>query len=227
MQPEAVTAESLPGNVRARYVAATGGARIQVFPAEVLNNESALRRFVDAVRTLAPDVTDSPVELLEGGRMVVGAFVEAGAIALVAISLLLVVVLRSLVDSLLVLLPLLLAAVLTVALVVVTGHTFNFANIIALPLLFSLGVAFGIYYVLRHRETPGLVDLMHTSTPRAILFSALVTMVAFSTLMLSSHRGTASMGFLLGVSLSFAVVCTLVVLPALLSWRESRRASPS
>jgi len=227
LQPEPVTIASLPDSIRARYLAADGRARVQVFPAETLNNEAALRRFVNAVRTLAPNATDSPVALLEGGRMVVGAFVEAGIIALAAIGLLLVVVLASVVDALLVLLPLMLAAVLTVATVVVTGHAFNFANIIALPLLFSLGVAFGIYYVLRHRETPGLVDLMHTSTPRAILFSALVTMVSFSTLMLSSHRGTASMGFLLGVSLALAVLCTLVVLPALLTWRERRRTPSS
>ncbi len=225
LQPAAVTAAELPANIRARYVADSGRARIQVFPAETLNNERALSRFVTAVRAVAPDATDSPVELYEGGRMVVGAFVEAGVIALVAISLVLVLVLRSLLDSLLVLLPLTLAAVLTVAVVVVTGHSFNFANIIALPLLFSLGVAFGIYFVMRHRETPGLVDLMHTSTPRAILFSALTTMVAFSSLMLSSHRGTASMGFLLGVCLTLALVCTLTVLPALLTWRAQRRGA--
>jgi len=223
MQPAVVSVAELPPNVRARYVASDGRARVQVFPAETLNNAKALRGFVNAVRAIAPNATDSPVELFEGGRMVVGAFVEAGLIALAAISLLLILVLRSLRDSLLVLLPLTLAAALTVALVVITGHSFNFANIIALPLLFSLGVAFGIYFVLRHRETPALVDLMHTSTPRAILFSALVTMVAFSTLMLSSHRGTASMGFLLGTSLALAVVCTLVVLPALLAWVERRR----
>ncbi len=223
MQPAVVTLADLPSNVRARYVASDGRARVQVFPAETLNHVKALRRFVDAVRAIAPNATNSPVELYEGGRMVVGAFVEAGLIALAAISLLLILVLRSLRDSLLVLLPLTLAAALTVALVVITGHQFNFANIIALPLLFSLGVAFGVYFVLRHRETPSLVDLMHTSTPRAILFSALVTMVAFSTLMLSSHRGTASMGFLLGSSLALAVICTLVVLPALLAWVERRR----
>jgi predicted RND superfamily exporter protein len=120
-------------------------------------------------------------------------------------------------------LPLLLAAALTVALVVITGQAFNFANIIALPLLFSIGVAFGIYLVLRQRETRRVADLLRTSTPRAVLFSALITMVSFSSLMVSSHRGTASMGRLLGICLSLALVCTLVVLPALLTWREQRR----
>lgn len=223
MQAGPVTYGTLPPDLRARYVTLDGRARVEVFPAERLTNEDALRRFVDVVRAVAPNATDTPVLLLEGGKLVIGAFEEAGAIAFVAIVLVLLLVLRSFWDSLLVLLPLALAAVLTVALVVVTGLSFNFANIIALPLLFSLGVAFGIYLILRHRETHRVADLLRTSTPRAVLFSALITMVSFSTLMVSSHRGTASMGYLLGICLTLALLCTLVVLPALLSWREQRR----
>ena len=223
MQAGPVSYGTLPASLKERYLAADGRARIEVFPAENLSDENALRRFVDAVQGVAPNATDAPVELLEGGKLVVGAFEKAGAIAFVAIVVLLVVVLRSLRDSLLVLLPLMLAASLTVAVVVLTGQAFNFANIIALPLLLSLGVAFGIYLVLRHRETPRVADLLRTSTPRAVLFSALTTMVSFSSLMVSSHRGTASMGYLLGICLSLALLCTLVVLPALLAWREQVR----
>lgn len=225
MQAGPVTYGTLPPNLKARYLSADGRARVEVFPAEQLSTEPSLRRFVDAVSAIAPNATDTPVLLLGGGRLVVAAFERAGAIAFVAIGFLLLFVLRSFWDSLLVLLPLALAAALTVALVVVTGQSFNFANIIALPLLFSLGVAFGIYLVLRHRETHRVADLLRTSTPRAVLFSALTTMVSFSSLMLSSHRGTASMGYLLGICLTLALVCTLVVLPALLTWREQRRVT--
>ncbi len=223
MKAQPVTLDTIPANIRARYVTPDGKARIEVSPAERITNQETLRRFVTAVQAVAPNATDSPVLLLDGGKVVIGAFEEAGAIAFVAISLLLILVLRSFWDSLLVLLPLALAAVLTVAIVVVSGLSFNFANIIALPLLFSLGVAFGIYLVMRHRETHRVADLLRTSTPRAVLFSALTTMVSFSSLMVSSHRGMASMGYLLGICLTLALVCTLVVLPALLTWREQRR----
>lgn len=226
MKAGPVSLDNLPANLKARYVTPDGRARIEVFPEERLSNEDALRRFVGAVRQIAPNATDTPVLLLEGGKVVVGAFEQAGVIALVAIGILLVIVLRSFWDSLLVVLPLALAAVLTVAIVVVSGMSFNFANIIALPLLFSLGVAFGIYLVLRHRETHRVADLLRTSTPRAVLFSALTTMVSFSSLMVSSHRGTAGMGYLLGICLTLALVCTLIVLPALLTWRERHRRRP-
>jgi uncharacterized protein len=223
MKAGPVTLNTVPPEIKARYVTPDGRARVEVFPADMLTDETALRRFVGAVRDIAPDATDSPVLLLEGGKLVIGAFETAGGIAFVAITLLLIVVLRSVRDSILVLLPLALAAVLTVAIVVVTGLKFNFANIIALPLLFSLGVAFSIYLVLRHRETRSVVNLLRTSTPRAVLFSALTTMVSFSSLMVSSHRGTASMGYLLGICLTLALVCTLIVLPCLLTWREQAR----
>ena len=129
------------------------------------------------------------------------------------------VVLRSAWDIILVLLPVALAASLTVAATVLCGMSFNFANIIALPLLLTLGVAFGIHLVLRRRDVASVAEMLRTSTPRAVLFSALTTMSSFGTLAVSPHRGTASMGLLLTLSLTLALVCTLVVLPAMLELR--------
>jgi predicted RND superfamily exporter protein len=124
-----------------------------------------------------------------------------------------------------VLAPLLLAAVLTVAATVVFGLPFNFANVIVLPLLFGLGVASGLHIVLRARQT-GPRRVLMTSTPRAVLFSALTTVGSFGALALSGHKGTASMGLLLTIALGLTIVTTLVVLPALLHeagrWRRKR-----
>jgi len=218
-----VTLDDLPADLRARYLTEDGRARIEVFPAERLDDRAALERFVGAVRGVAPNATDVSVLLLEGVKAVIGAFKQAGVVAIALISLLLMVVLRSIADTLLVLLPLVLAAVLTVALTVLLDMPFNFANIIALPLLFSLGVAFGIYLVLRYRQEGSVAGLIATSTPRAALFSALTTMASFGSLLISHHRGTASMGALLVICLVLALGCTLIVLPALLAWRDGRR----
>ena len=220
-----VTLESLPADLRDRYMAADGRARVEVFPKENLTDRNALRRFVDTVRNVAPDATDTPVILLMGGDAIMSAFAVAGALAVGAISILLLVVLRSFVYSALVLLPLILALALSVAVMTLSGMSFNFANVIALPLLLTLGVAFGIYLVFRYREIGNVADLLRTSTPRAVLFSALTTMVSFGSLMVSSHRGTASMGLLLTICLTLAMACTLIVLPALLAWRERWRQS--
>jgi predicted RND superfamily exporter protein len=138
----------------------------------------------------------------------------AGAIALVAIALLLLAVLRRVHDVLLVLAPLILAGLLTLGTSVVLGLPLNFANIIALPLLLGIGVAFDIYFVMRWRA--GSSDLLQSSTAQAILFSALTTGTAFGSLALSNHPGTSEMGKLLTLALLYTLLCTFFVLPALL-----------
>jgi len=215
-----VTVEDLPELLRQRKIAADGRTLVEVFPSESLTSNDALKRFVTAVRRVAPNATEDPVILLEGGDAVTTAFRQAGIFSLAAITVLLLIVLQSVIDTLLVLFPLALAAVFTASSSVIFGIPFNFANIIAIPLLFSLGVAYGIYLVLRERSADSITDVMITSTPRAIFFSALTTMCSFGTLAISSHLGTASMGQLLTISLTLALVCTLVVLPCLLACRK-------
>lgn len=213
--------KDLPANLRARLVAADGRVRIEVFPKKDLTDNRALREFVEQVRGVAPNVTDSPVGILEGGRVVVGAFYQATATALLAIIILLGVLLRRFWDVVLVLAPLVLAGILTVASAYLIGLDLNLANIIVLPLLLGLGVASGIHLVKRARAEPGR-RILRTSTPRAVLFSALTTAGSFGSLAISSHRGTASMGMLLTIAIAMTLLCTLVVLPAMMAWREDR-----
>lgn len=213
----------LPAAVTGRYVAADGRFRIEVVPEKDLRDQDALAAFVADVRRLAPDATDAPVLLVESGKAVVTALVEAFSLSLAVITLLLLAALKSLRDTLLVLTPLALAALLVAAATVAIGQPFNFANVIVLPLLLGLGVASGIHLVMRHREKGGR-DLMDSSTPRAVLFSALTTIGSFASLAASSHRGTGSMGLLLTLAIGATLLCSLVVLPALLTWADRRAA---
>jgi predicted RND superfamily exporter protein len=70
-------------------------------------------------------------------------------------------------------------------------------------------------------------DIVGTSTPRAVVFSGLTTIASFGALALSDHLGLASMGQLLTIAILWSLVCTLVVLPAMLvvSSRERARAA--
>ena len=187
-----------------------------VYPKENVLEREALRRFVAAVRAVAPTASGSPVVILEAGNAVVASFRDAALIAFAAIGLLLAVLLRRLRDVLLVFAPLMLAALLTVAASVLFGLPFNFANVIVLPLLFGLGVASGIHLVTRQRDAAAGQDVMRTSTPRAVVFSALTTIGSFASIALSSHPGTASMGILLTIAITLTLASTLFVLPALM-----------
>jgi hopanoid biosynthesis associated RND transporter like protein HpnN len=217
-----VTMEDLPDALLGRYLADDGRARVEVRSALDPRDPDQLGRFVDAVRAEVPTATGSPVLIRESGRTVVLAFAEAGALALIGITVLLAATLRQLRDVLLVFAPLTLAAVLTVATAAVFGLAFNFANVIVLPLLFGLGVASAIHLVRRERAEVDIAHAMHSSTPRAVVFSALTTIGSFGSIAASSHPGTASMGVLLTIAIGLTLVCTLGVLPALLALWPSR-----
>jgi predicted RND superfamily exporter protein len=137
--------------------------------------------------------------------------------------LMLLLVLRNLRDVVMLIAPLILAGILTLATIVAIGLPLNFANIIALPLLLSLGVSYAIYFVSYWRS--GMTEPLQSSMARAVLFSAATTLVAFGTLGLSSHPGTSGMGKLLTVALLYSLTCTFFVLPALLGLTKADRHS--
>jgi len=209
-----ITLDNIPPEVKRDWVTADGRALVEVYPKGDPRDNTVLRRFVKAVHAIAPAATGTPVTIQESARTVTRAFVTAGIIAIAAIALLLLIVLRRARDVAVVLAPLLLAGLLTLATTAVFDLPLNYANIIALPLLLGIGVSFDIYFVMRWRS--GNADLLRSSTARAILFSALTTGTAFGSLALSNHPGTASMGVLLTISLGYTLLCTFIVLPALL-----------
>lgn len=215
LQAEPVSLTSLPADLKRDWVAADGRYKVTAYPEGDGRSNTVLRRFVDAVRTVATAPVGTPVSIQEAGNTVVTAFIMAGTLAFVFITLLLRFALGRWLDVALVLAPLGLAALLTVITSVVGGLPINFANIITLPLLLGIGVAFDIYFVVNWRG--GITHPLQSSTARAILFSALTTVCAFGSLALSSHPGTADMGILLTISLFYALLCTLFVLPAMLA----------
>ncbi len=215
--------KDLPAALSERWYSKAGEYRLAVYPVEDLNDNNALRRFVLAVQTIAPQAIGEPVISLEAGEAVVQAFIEAFSLSLIGVVIILLLLLRSIRYTLLVLLPLLLSSLFTAAFTVLLDTPFNFANIIALPLLLGLGIDSSLHMVHRSLNNKLVSEiLIHTSTARAIFYSALTTSVSFASLMLSSHQGTASMGVLLTIGLTFTLICTLVILPALLQTPSSQ-----
>src|SRR5215468_2636972 len=187
-----ITRANLPPELVREWVTADGRARIDVAPSGDSSNNEVLQNFARAVQAVAPEATEGPISILEARREVVIAFLEAGGCALLSIGILLWITLRRFGDVLLTLVPLLLAGVVTLEICVLIDLPLNFANIIALPLLLGVGVAFKIYYIMAWRA--GHTNLLQSVLTRAVMFSALTTATAFGSLWLSSHPGTWSMG---------------------------------
>jgi hypothetical protein len=214
LSAQPATLAALPPEMTRDWLAPDGRARVSLVPRGDANNTGVLNRFIDAVQRVVPDATGPAVEVREGGRAVARAFAEAGGLSFVAITLLLFAVLRRVRHVAITMAPIVLTGLLTLGSCVAIGQALNFANIIALPLLFGIGVAFHIYFVLAWRG--GGTHLLQSSLTRAVFFSALATATGFGSLWASSHPGTASMGELLMISLVWTLVSALLFQPALM-----------
>jgi predicted RND superfamily exporter protein len=203
LQAQPITTGNLPRDVVEDWVAADGRARVEVLPKGDSNDSEVLRRFAVAVLAVEPSATGAAVSYYESGRTIMRAFIQAGGWALLSIAIILWATLRRLSDVLLTLVPLLMAGMVTLELCVVFDLPLNFANIIALPLLLGVGVAFKIYYIMAWRA--GKTGLLQSTLTRAVIFSAMTTATAFGSLWLSHHPGTSSMGKLMAL----ALVCTM------------------
>jgi hypothetical protein len=214
LKPEPVTIANIPHDLAEQWMTPDGRARIQVLPKGDPNNTETLREFVTAVQKVEPRATGSAVLLYEAGITVVHAFFQSGVFALGAVALLLWLTLRRIGDVLLTLVPLVVAGVVTLELCVVLDLPLNFANIIALPLLLGVGVAFKVYYIMAWRT--GKTALLQSSLTRAVVFSAMTTATAFGSLWLSSHPGTSSMGKLMALALVCTMAAAVLFQPALM-----------
>jgi hopanoid biosynthesis associated RND transporter like protein HpnN len=209
-----ITVDTLPPEIRKIWIAPDGQARVLVIPAGNSNDNAVLERFITAVRTVAPDASGSAVQIYEAGRAVSHAFEIATLFALASMAILLGLILRRAIDVLMVLVPLAAAALATALFCWLIGLQLNFANIIALPLLLGIGVAFNIYFVVNWRN--GISGPLQTSTARGVLFSGLTTGASFASLAVSGHLGTASMGIVLLTGMAMTLVSIFTLIPALL-----------
>ncbi|MFL5267149.1 MAG: MMPL family transporter [Stellaceae bacterium] len=220
LDPADVTADTIPADLKRAWVTPDGRARVQVLPTGDPDDTKVLRNFVSAVLAIEPDATGPAVLLFEAGNTVVRAFIEAGIFALAAIALLLWITLRRIADVLVTLVPLLVAVVVTLELAVALDLPLNFANIIALPLLLGVGVAFKIYYIIAWRS--GKTELVQSTLTRAVIFSAMTQATAFGSLWLSSDPGTSSMGKLMALALLCTMAAAVLFQPALMGRPRTR-----
>jgi uncharacterized protein len=215
LEASPMTVGTLPPELVEDWTTKDGRARLQVLPSSGRTDNEFLRQFSAAALHVAPDASGAPINTSASGDTVVEAFLQAGVYSAVAIIVLLAAVLRRALDVMLTMAPVLLSGLLTFASCAIFDLPLNFANIIALPLLFGVGVAFNIYFVTAWRA--GETAMLSSSLMRAVVFSALTTATAFGALWLSSHPGTASMGRLLMISLGWELLVTILVRPALLA----------
>ncbi|MEL6335988.1 MAG: MMPL family transporter, partial [Pseudomonadota bacterium] len=206
-----VTVQDLPAGMTERFRAEDGRLRVDIAPVADLRDPDSRAAFVDAVAAALPAAGGPPAQIAGAADAVAGAMAQAAGLALAATAVLAWLVLRSGRLLAAILVPLILAAIVTLGASAFFDIPFNYANVIILPLMIGIGVDTGVHLAVRAARSGESV--FSTSTPRAALGSAMTTIGAFGTLALSDHQGTASMGVMLVIALVASLVMIFALTP--------------
>lgn len=214
-----VRPDDLPDEVRSQYYRHTeAGERflVRVFPKGSIADPEFMSRFREALAALYPDVTGYPITFLAFGVLLEEGLIAAGWLALVVIVLILIVDLRSARAVLASLVPLALGVVWMVGGMNLLGIPYNFANLMAIPLLLGIGIDSGVHIVHRWRQGTAPADVAGTAG-KAVTLSSLTTMASFGSMVLADHRGMQSLGETLLLGMAACLLLSVVALPALLA----------
>jgi len=213
---EPVSEQDLSPAFYSRYVSPEGKWLLKVFPREAVWDEKPLEEFVSQVRSIDPEVTGTPLQNYEASRAIWNSYLEAGGYALVAVLALLWWDFRTIHESLIALLPAACGLVATLGILGWTNVPLNQANMIMLPLLLGLGVDGGVHVIHDYRSQTGGYRITGACV-RSIVLTAATSIVGFGSLMVASHRGLFSLGLVLTVGVTGAMITSLIALPSLLS----------
>ena len=210
--------QNIPDFYLKRYVSSNQNYRIEIFPSKDVSAKKNLDEFVNDVEYIFPNATGMPIVQQKAGLIVIQSFNIALTISIIFLIIFIYLIFKRFLYVLISLISLLIAFMFSVFIMILFNINLNFANMIALPLLYSLGISFTIYFIKRFIQYEGKIDsVISSNTPKAIIFSAATTMGSFSTLAISSHSGTSSMGLLLFICLLMTVLSAVFILPVLLS----------
>lgn len=217
-----MTVQDVPREIRSMLVGKSGTKfLVRVFPRENIWEREPLVRFVREIQSVAPKATGTPLGIYEFVEILQKGYLKAAGWALVVIVVLVWLDFRNFAAAVLTLVPLLVGIAWMVGALGATGIRFNPANIMTLPLIVGIGVAYGIYVVQRYREDHD-ARVFGKSTGRAVVLSALTTMVGFGSLMIGKHQGIFTLGLVMSIGVFACLITSLTLLPALLECARRR-----
>jgi len=224
--PEPPALDDLPPSLVERFVGSSGRHLLKIYGRGDIWNFESLERFVCEVRSVDPRATGNPLQAYEASLEMKRSYEQAAVSALAVILLVLWLDFRSLKNSLLAVLPLVVGILQMLGLMGLVGLDLNPANLIGVPLVMGIAVDYGVHVVHDFLERPGPYR-MSSSTANAVLVGGLTTILGFGALMVASHRGLESLGRLLTLGVSCCTFTSLVVLPAVLTWLRPGAADES
>src|SRR6266478_4044221 len=218
LSPTGITIKDVPDELRRKFIGESGRFLIQIHPKVDIWEKAGAAQFVREMRTVDPDVTGPPIITYEATVLMERAYLTGTLYAFVLVGGLSVLMIRRMRESMLALVPMVLALLWTIGLMQVFGIKFNLANIWGLPLIIGTAAEFGLNVIVSHLEVRPHQGgpLIARSAVMGVMLNGITTMVGFGSLMIASHQGIFSLGLLLTLGSLCGLVAALVVLPVLL-----------
>ena len=213
-----LTLADIPPQLQRLFISSTGNGKIllQVYGKKDLWERGPDEEFVKEVTSVAPKATGTPVLNYYATGLLRDSYVRASEWAFLAIVVLIFLHFQSFKYLLLTLTPLVLAVLWRTGAMVWFGIEFNPANIVTLPLIIGIDVAFGVYIIDRYRED-GKLSIFAGSTGKAIIMSSLTSLFGFSSLLISQFRGMWDIGQLMSLGIAIGLVTSIFILPQILA----------
>ena len=214
---EIPTLDRLPAPLHDRFVTRSGRLLGILQPDGQVFDPDFLEAYGDASRRVSAEATGFPLVFRHMARRITSGFYRAVAVGAVLVALILWLDYRDPRSTLLALVPLSIGVLWMLGGMRLLGLSFNFANLVGVPLILGVGIDNGVHVVHRlrlEREAGMQTVLRHTG--RAILIASMTTMIGFGSLAFASHRGLASLGVVLLLGVGACLVTSTVVLPNLL-----------
>jgi len=208
--------EDLPGQLRQRFFAEDGTVAVYAFPAQSVYNPESLNRLVTDVYRVSENVTGPPVTHHWFSHVVLERLRLSALLGVAMASIWILLMLRSVRGFLIVLLPLLIGGGWMMGILYLANITFNYANIIAFPLMIGLAVDYGVWFGYRRLELKDLSPWqVARKAGRAITLAAGTTLAGLGAIMLARYQGISLLGVTITIGLCCCLVAALVVSPAL------------
>jgi hypothetical protein len=211
-----ITLADIPPQLQRLFVASNGKILLQVYGKQDLWERGPDESFVKEVMNVAPNATGTPVLNYFATDLMRVAYVQAAGWAFLAIVILIFAHFQSFKFLILTLTPLVLAVLWRTGAMVWFDIPFNPANIVTLPLIIGIDVAFGVYIIDRYREDEKLA-IFSGSTGKAIIMSSLTSLFGFSSLLISKFEGMYTLGQLMSLGIAIGLVTAIFFLPQLLA----------
>ena len=223
-QAQPLTPEQLPPALRDRFFGADGSIAVYAFPAKTVYDPGNLDALIKDVYSVSPEATGFPTTHQVFSKAVVEGFTRGTQLALVLCMLWIMAATRSVRGFLLAALPLLIGGGWMLGLMALGGIRYNFANIVALPLVIALAVDYGVWFNYRWSELKGHSPLeVSLAAGKVIGLAAGTELAGLGAITLASYRGVSSLGMSITLGLVCCLIATLVVAPAIGQLLDTKR----